>query len=192
MVTWVQSQSFAYFLVLFVNIGSVADANAARLLLAPLMLLNTGLNNIFLPQLVRMRSENRYAETETLAHRFMWVLAGTFMAYTVLVLLAQESLIRWVLGETYSGIQPLIVAWAMVNLLTALRSNSSIWLQAFKEFRAITLANTGSALVVVSITWPLIYHYGTLGSIAALGVGEVILALLLRRGFARVRQQYAN
>lgn len=192
MVTWLQSQSFAYFLALFADLGRVADANAARLLLAPLMLLYTGLNNVFLPELVRMRSENRYADTEELAHRFMWGLTGIFLVYTVLVLLVEEKLIRVVLGETYKGIEPLIVVWAVVNLLTALRGTSSILLQAFKEFRAITLANTGSALVVVGITWPLIYYYGTLGSIAALGVGEVILALLLRRGFARVRQRYAN
>lgn len=192
MVTWLQSQSFAYFLALFADLGRVADANAARLLLAPLMLLNTGLNNVFLPQLARMRSDNHYAATEKLAHQFMWGLTGIFLIYTILVLLVEEKLIRVVLGESYQGIEPLIVAWAVVNLLTALRSTSSILLQAFKEFRVITLANTGSALVVVGITWPLIYYYGTLGSIAALGVGEVILALLLRRGFARVRQQYAN
>ena len=192
MVTWLQSQSFAYFLALFADLGRVADANAARLLLAPLMLLNTGLNNVFLPQLARMRSDNHYAATEKLAHQFMWGLTGIFVVYSILVLLVEEKLIRVVLGESYQGIEPLIVAWAVVNLLTALRSTSSILLQAFKEFRVITLANTGSALVVVGITWPLIYYYGTLGSIAALGVGEVILALQLRRGFTRVRQQYAN
>ena len=191
-VTWLQSQSFAYFLALFADLGRVADANAARLLLAPLMLLYTGLNNVVLPQLARMRSENRLADTENLTHRFMWGLTGIFLVYTVLVLLVEEKLIGVVLGDTYKGIEPLIVAWAVVNLLTVLRGTSSILMQAFKEFQAITLANTASTLVVVGITWPLIYYYGTLGSIAALGVGEVILALLLRRGFARVRQQYAN
>lgn len=191
-VTWVQTQSFAYFLAIFSDLGRVADANAARLLLAPLMLVNTGLNNILLPRLVRMRSQNHIEDTEELAHQFMWGLIGIFVVYTMLVLLLKEKLILIVLGETYKEVGLLVVAWAVVNLLTALRGISSLLLQTFKRFQVITLANAGSALVVVGITWPLIYYCGTLGSIMALGVGELVLAVLLRREFARVRQQHPN
>jgi O-antigen/teichoic acid export membrane protein len=192
MVTWVQSQSFAYFLLMFSSLASVADANAARLLLAPLMFVNTGLSNVVLPQLVLLRSKEGLTATVNLARQLMLGLMGFFLVYTVLVLLAQEMLIALILGESYTGIEPFIFAWAAVNVLTVLRSNSSLLLQVFKEFRAITLANIGSALVVVGITWPFIHYYGVLGSIAALAVGELILALLLWGVVAHVRQRYAD
>lgn len=65
-----------------------------------------------------------------------------------------------------------------VNLLTALRGNTSILLQVFKAFILITLANIGSAVVVLILTWPLMYYYGVLGSIAAVALGKIILVVL--------------
>jgi O-antigen/teichoic acid export membrane protein len=170
----------------------VADANAARLLVAPLMLVNSGLTNVLLPRLVLLRSEERYIEAEQLAHRLMWMIAGIFVLYTALVVLADGRLTSLVLGDTYTGLESFIVAWAAVNLLTALRGNTSILLQVFKAFRTITLANIGSAVVVLILTWPLMYYYGVLGSIAAVALGEIILVVLLRSGFARVRRTYAG
>jgi len=192
LVTWVQNQSFVYFLAVFADLASVADANAARLLVAPLMLVNSGLTNVLLPRLVLLRSEERYIEAEQLAHRLMWMIAGIFVLYTALVVLADGRLTSLVLGDTYTGLESFIVAWAAVNLLTALRGNTSILLQVFKAFRTITLANIGSAVVVLILTWPLMYYYGVLGSIAAVALGEIILVVLLRSGFARVRRTYAG
>lgn len=192
LVTWVQNQSFVYFLAVFADLASVADANAARLLVAPLMLVNSGLTNVLLPRLVLLRSEERYTEAEQLARRLMWVIAGIFVLYTALIVSAEERLTRLVLGDAYTGLESFIVAWAVVNLLTALRGNTSILLQVFKAFRTITLANISSAIVVVVLTWPLMYYFGVLGSIAAVALGEIILVVLLRSGFAHIRRTYAS
>lgn len=87
------------------------------------MLVNSGLTNVLLPRLVLLRSEERYIEAEQLAHRLMWMIAGIFVLYTALVVLADGRLTSLVLGDTYTGLESFIVAWAAVNLLTALRGN---------------------------------------------------------------------
>lgn len=190
LVTWVQNQSFIYFLAVFADLSSVADANAARLLLAPLMLVNSGVTNVLLPRLVLLRSEERYTEAEQMAQRLMWMIAGIFVVYTAIVVMAEGRLTGLVLGNAYTGLESFILAWGVVNLLTALRGNVSVLLQVFKAFRIITLANIGSAVAVVLITWPLMHYYGVLGSIAAVALGEIILVILLRSAFAHVRRTY--
>lgn len=192
LVTWVQSQSYAYFLAIFSDLSSVADANAARLLVSPLMLLNAGLTNVLFPKLVFLRSEKRFKETEQVARRLVWILSGLFLVYTSVVGFAGNKLTGLILGDRYTGIEIFIIAWAAVNLLTALRANTSVLLQVFKEFKTITLANVVSVVIVLVVTWPLMNMYGVIGSIGALAIGEIVLAILLWRAFRHVRETYTR
>jgi O-antigen/teichoic acid export membrane protein len=191
-ITWLQNQSYAYFLVWFSGTTSLAEANAARLFLSPASMLSTGLMNVFMPRMARLKANNDMTGAVRMGRKILALLLLATLAYAGCVLLAQRWLISWVLTGQYGSVGPYILAWAVVIVFQAARANSSALLQIFREFRAITLANACSASLVVIMTGALIHYYGALGSIAALAFGELMMALLLWRAFARVRERVAG
>lgn len=184
-ITWVQNQTYAYFLSWFGGLANLAEANAARLLLAPLPMLNTGLASVWMPRLAKLCSQGRAAEAERQSLHLRLVLSGIVIGYAVALWNVRETVVPLVLGERYSDVSIFLWAWAAVNLLTVLRANFTVLMQALREFRAITLANFWSALMVVATTAGFIQAYGTMGSLYALAAGELLLGLLLWRASRR-------
>ena len=187
-VTWVQSQAYAYVLAVMLGTASLAEANAARLLFAPVAMLGTGLMNAVMPESVKRKARGDGPGAERVARRMLAVLLLLTGLYTVAVAGGQRALVGWVLPEDYAGVGPYVLTWAAVVLLQAVRANSSMLLQVFRQFRAITVANAWTALLVVVLTPGLIHFYGVGGGISALGVGELALGLLLWRAFSHVRR----
>jgi len=189
MITWIQNQSYAYFLAWLTGAASVAEANAGRLLLSPASMLGTSMMNIFMPRMVHLKADDKPEEAVRLGRRALGLLIIATIIYAGCVFFARDWLIHTVLTKEYSNVGPYIFAWTVVILFQAMRANSSALLQVFREFRAITVANALSALIVILSTGILITLFGVIGSIAALALGELILAVLLWRAFARVRSK---
>jgi O-antigen/teichoic acid export membrane protein len=189
-ITWIQSQSYAYFLAVLSGTSSVAEANAARLLFAPASIIATSMMNVFMPRMVRLKTAGNLSAAVKLGRKALLFLLAVTAFYAGAVLICSDWLITTVFTKQYSTINVYIVTWMIVILLQAVRANSSALLQIVREFKAIMLANAASALVVIATTSYLINTYGAVGSIAALAIGEAVLAALLWRIFHRVRTAY--
>lgn len=191
-ITWIQGQSYAYFLAVLSGTSSIAEANAARLLFAPASMFATSMMNVFMPHMVRLKTAGRLSEAVKLGRKVLVLLLMVTACYAGAVLLCSDWLIGSVFTKQYVDIKIYIVAWVMVILLQSVRANSSALLQIVREFKSIMMANAVSALVVILSTAYLINTYGAVGSIAALAVGEAILAVLLWRIFHRVQKRNYN
>ncbi|MFD2111279.1 lipopolysaccharide biosynthesis protein [Thiorhodococcus fuscus] len=182
-INWTQGQSYAFFLSWLGGLAGLAEANAARLLLAPLGLLTTGLSSAMMPRLAKLRSEGRLQEMETQSLYFLFSMAFVTIGYSATAWTWRDTLTTAMLGEKYTNASLFILAWASVSLLTSVRISISILMQASVEFKRITFANFWSTLTVLSITGAYIHFYGILGSIYALAAGELIMTLFLWRAF---------
>lgn len=189
-ITWIQSQSYAYFLAVLSGTSSVAEANAARLLFAPASMLATSMMNVFMPRMVRLKTAGNLTAAVQLGRKALLFLVLVTACYAAIILLCSDWLISSVFTTQYVNINVYIVAWVVVILLQAVRANSSSLLQIVREFKLIMIANAVSALVVIASTAYLIGAYGAVGGITALALGEAVLAVLLWGIFHRVRTAY--
>lgn len=186
-VTWIQDQSYVYLLSLLAGAASTAEANAARLLLVPVMLLNTGVTRITMPHWAILRHNGKRAEIEQTAGWIWRVLVLLIGVYVGALLLGQDVVIPFLFSAEYESIGSLILLWGVILGLQIVRSSFSIMLQVYQQFRQITVANVFSAVIVVALGLVLIPALGVEGSLIAMLLGEIVLTVLLVLAWQRTQ-----
>jgi O-antigen/teichoic acid export membrane protein len=185
-VTWLQDQSYVYLLGILVSASSLAEANAPRLLLAPLALVNLSVMRILLPRWVNLRVAGQHESIRSSGRKAAFLMFCIVGAYIAVLLPFRKLLAARLLTSEYTDITVLLVLWGILFTVQSQRSNIAAQLQVFQQFRQITQANAASALLVVVVGSMLISWYGVRGSIVTLIVGEIVLTLLLWRRLRHV------
>ncbi|WP_424812491.1 lipopolysaccharide biosynthesis protein [Roseococcus sp. YIM B11640] len=180
-----QNQAHVYILALMKGAETVAEVNAARLLMAPVSFVLIGLQRTLIPRLARlhaageeaeMRRQSRLARMAVLAATFGWALA---------IAAAWDVALKPMLPEGYHEIGILVAAWTLVFAAQAISAGLSAQLQAMGSFRSLMLMNLVTAVPVVVAAVPLILVAGAPGSMAAMAAGHLALAFLLQRAINR-------
>ncbi|NOT24207.1 MAG: hypothetical protein HOP22_16005 [Nitrospiraceae bacterium] len=191
-ITWIQSQCYAYFLVILGAATALAEANAARLLLSPISPLSTGVMNVMTPRLARHKAQGNMQGLFLHANQMMKLIMGLLIAYVALVYLSKDIFIQLVLTGDYRDSGMYLLAWSLVLIAQTARTNTSVLLQVFREFRPLMIANAWSALVVLVFTYIFILYLGPVGSILALGCGELTLTTSLWYALRQVKRTLAQ
>lgn len=182
-VTWAQSQAYTYVTALSLGAAGVGYANAARLLIAPLMFLMPALNQLTIPRLAELRVKER----RSMMNIGFYITIGLLiiaMIYSSILLCFSDIFASLLLGDkyhSYPGIMTLVVVWCLVMHMQMLRSGAANLLQALKRFRALMMANVLSAAAAVIGAIALSELFGIPGAILGTGIGELCLAALLWR-----------
>jgi O-antigen/teichoic acid export membrane protein len=188
-VTWIQSQGYIYCLGMFAGPGSVGEANAARLLLSPLQLVATSIQQVLMPRLAKLRVEGQKENVFRIARIMLIGLTVITIIYVVCLTFLQEWITAQLFTADYNNISILLFVWALVVFFQMLRSNSAMLLQVHKKFRCITISNTFTAIIMLFFSLILIPKYEAIGGVVSLAVGELALALILWGGLINVRRQ---
>lgn len=174
-VSWIQTQAYTFFVTAMLGLSGLATANAPRVLLAPITLLSTGLALPLLPRFAQRRG-NLQAIVGIRSAFLLFAITCVFVGlYTIGLWLARDAFVPLILGNRYNDVWPCIVAWAIANIFTNARIYYSTFLLAKGSFRRLAGASVLSAVVVISLTGPLIHFFGVVGSIYSLAVGELLL-----------------
>ncbi len=187
MVTWIQSQSYVAILSILATPSSIAEANAARLFLSPAAVISTSLAQVFIPRLAILRNDGKHVEIIRLTQKILLMIITVIFLLVLVIFFIKDYVLSKFFPKDYANIGPLILLWALVFVAQTVCSNASILLQIYKKFRAITVCNFFTALATVGMTWFLIKLNGIEGSIQAMALGQLFLALLLWRAFYAYR-----
>lgn len=177
LVSWIQNQTYTFFVTAMIGLSGLATANAPRVLLTPITLLSTGLALPLLPRFAKQRTD---LHTVVGIRSVCVLVAMTFSfvgLYTLVLWLARAAFIPLILGNRYDDVWPCIAAWAIANAFTNVRIYYSTFLLAKGGFRQLAAANILSAVVVIALTGPLIHFFGVVGSVYSLAAGELILGM---------------
>ena len=175
--SWIQGQTYTFFVTAMLGFSGLATANAPRVLLTPITLLSTGLA---LPLLPRFANQRTNLHTVVSIRSLLAFLAMMFVSvgfYMFALWLARDAFIPLILGNRYNDVWPCMVAWAIANVFTNLRIYYSTFLVAKGGFRRLFAANILSAVVVIGVTGPLIHFFGVLGSVYSIAAGELLLGM---------------
>lgn len=177
----IQGQSYVYLLTAMSGTARLAEVNAARLFVAPLSLLHMSFARVLLPKWSFMRRNGESAGIVRMARKAQILLITIIVAYIATILLAEKRLIDAMFSQDYQNIGIFILMWGVLSIVQTLRSSDSWILQAFHQFKKLTLANILSAVTALTLGAILIKLYGPTGSIAAMIVAEAILVFTLAK-----------
>jgi O-antigen/teichoic acid export membrane protein len=179
-VSWMQSQMYAYVLAFFLGPAGVGQANAAKIFISPFSFLLPAINKITVPRLADLRQNNR----RRMFRVSLALTGGLFLFaifYSILLLSNLDFISKLVLGRRDPAIQSLVWVWCFFLVNQMLLSGGSGLLQVLRRFRVLTLINIPSAVVAVLTAVVLIQQIGTPGAIWGTAAGEIVLSLLIWR-----------
>jgi O-antigen/teichoic acid export membrane protein len=183
-VSWLQTQAYAYLTLLIAGAAAVGRANAARLLVSPFLLLTPAINQVTMPRLAGMRARDprRMLRAGT---GITFALVALGVLYSVLLLLGSETVVPAVVGPKYTGMRGLVAAWCVVLLTVLIRDGATTLFQAMKRFRALTASNVVSASVSIASVFVLMQFWGAGGAVLGGAAGELTQGALLWRSLRR-------
>lgn len=189
-VTWVQTQAYTYVTALGIGPVGVGYANAARLMIAPLMFIMPALNQLTMPRLAELRTSNlrRMLNVGSIITLGLILLASL---YSLILFCFGDLFANLLLGERYQeyqGILSLVGIWCLVMHMQIFRSGAGTLLQSLKHFRELMVSNVFSALVTVGSAFTLMKFMGISGAVLGVGLGELFLGAILWRLIWNVRK----
>jgi O-antigen/teichoic acid export membrane protein len=184
-ITHVQNYSYLYLLGIFVGSLAVADVSAARLLLMPLILFQAGWGKIAIPHGSRLLEEGQVRRffKEQIFTSIGFAVGVT--AYVALVMAFSGMLQDHLFSEKYASSFRYVMTWGAIFVAGFIAMNASYGLQVMRDFRIITKVSSFTMIVTVGSAAYLIREYGITGGLAALLLGQVLLAVGLWTSFAK-------
>lgn len=179
LVFWLQSQAYVYITAYFLGSAGVGHANAARLLITPVLFVITAITQMAMPRLAELRTTNprkilKMSSMVTLA------LVVFSIVYSIFLLAFLDKITPILLAShQYDQIAPLAAAWCLVLILQTSRNGTIIVLQVIKNFRDLTLVNTFSAIISIVATIILIQQVGAEGAILGIALAELVFCICI-------------
>ena len=186
--TILQTQGYVYLLAMLVGATAVAEMNAARLFLSPLMVMSTGFSRVMIPRMALLKSDGKLDQAVKLAFKVLMVLGGMLVVYMVVVALGWSWIAQFMANKGYQNLWMLVMLWGVYFAANAMVNTPSELLQIFRQFRLLTLTGIGTSILVVLGSIPAITAYGIIGAIVVLIIGELGLATVLWNRFNFVRK----
>lgn len=177
-VTWLQTQAYVYLTALLVGPAGVGYANAARLFVSPFLLAMPAINQVTLPRMAALRTQDPDRVIGLGRRVTRLVLLGA-AAYGAVLLVGYPLASGWVAGGKYPGLGPVVVAWFAVLFMQLTRDGASTVLQALRQFKRLTVCGAIVACFSVPIVAFLAHSFGARGAVFATAIAECMLALVL-------------
>ncbi|CAD6872630.1 lipopolysaccharide biosynthesis protein [Methylomonas fluvii] len=182
-VSWMQTQGYVAMLSIFASAAAIAEANAARLFLAPVGFVSTGLVMVFMPRLAILRKEGESLALIHMAQKMLMFIIGVIFIVSMLTFIVKDYVISFAFPKEYHNVGELVILWAIVFFAQAVRNNAAILLQIYKKFKVVTIYNFLTAIFTIFMTVIFVKIRGVEGSILAIALGELVLAFFLWRAF---------
>ena len=185
LVTHIQTYSHLYLLGALAGSVAVADASAARLLMMPMALAQIGWGKVAIPHGSALRQRGqlaRFFREQTLA---CLAFLAAITVYVVVLFQFSGAMQGLLLSDKYASAFRYVTLWGAIFAVGFATVSASSGLQVAMKFSFITKASLAVMPVTVGASYVLIRGSGIGGALAALLLGESLLAVILWIGFRR-------
>ncbi len=185
--TWLQTQCYIYLTASMLGADQTAIIHASRLLLMPVALLHMSYGRLFRARWAHAWHRREHDYVFRNARVVLWSLVGIISVYATLLYAAKGPIIHILFKDEYANCGAYILLWALFFLLQIQRSNASLLLQVFEQFRIISIFFTMTTVLTIASGIVLINLLGPTGSLWSMIAGEALLAILLSYQVAKCR-----
>ena len=174
---WLFAQSYNYVLATRLDVTAVADVNAARLVLMPLMVFSIGINNLLMPVAAKWLAE--FGLVRML--RRLGALAVAILALDLVYVAVAWRLRHWLivdlLHKTIGDQDRLLILWAGVALIFMAREVLQAPLFALRRVKSMAWLIAVSAVLSLAVMWEGISWWGAAAVLIGQLVGEWVYLL---------------
>jgi O-antigen/teichoic acid export membrane protein len=181
---WLYGSASNYILAGVMSLKAVADVNAARLLLMPIVLLTIGVQSVLNPTAALWHAE---VGMRRMTRRLLAFTAGIVvidLLYVVVLYVSRDWLTGTLLHKQITNRDELLILWTAVVLIMALRDGVGYALFAAGRLKALAQQGWLCAAVGLSVAWFGYRWWGTATGLVSQLTGELInligMGLLLR------------
>ena len=172
--TWLHSQGFFYLLAALKGANMVAEVAAARLLLMPMNLLVAGVGQLLLPMASGWQERYDTHEVVRRMTRIGVLIFGAALCYFSFAWVFRMWIVTNVFHHPVGSLDPLLLMWGAAFLVVTLRSFTMVVLQAQERFSSLVFLALVSSSFSLVLCWWGIRHYGAVGSVLGIIVGESV------------------
>ena len=177
-VSWLQGQAYMYVTAIFIGPAGVGYANAAKIFITPAQVMMPAISQVIMPNLARLRASD--PKKMLSVYRMLFLVAiGFAVIYSTILLIGLDYLTPMLVSSKYKSIGLLVAAWCLALTCQFSNASSNVFLQASKEFKILTFANTISFIVAIITTVILMQLFGVYGAIIGTASGDAIMSILL-------------
>lgn len=119
--TWISLNLYPYIAAASFGVEAVAEINAARLFMMPLMLGLPAWSNLFRPKFSRWFAQRQLSNMKSASLKFAAYAGIVVLIYSGIVFAAYPFL-EMALGNSYASILPLVIAWAIFYFVSSIRT----------------------------------------------------------------------
>ena len=172
-VHWSFSQGYTYMVAALLDVKAVGALAATRLLLMPINVLSSGVNQSTYPMVSRWHEKLGYKSALSRTASISGALLVVFCIYVALIWAFRVWLFDTVIHKTYDNQGILIGLWSTIFLVTAIRDQFVSLLAVRSRLKDVgKFTFISAALAIVSI-WYAIPAFGAEGALIGILVGEV-------------------
>jgi len=177
--TALQNQGYIFLLAAFKGVTSIAEVNAARLLLSPVGVLSSGLARVFMPRMAYLNVDVGIVHTVKLGTKVLVLLLLCILIYGAILLYGLDWVVGLLMTSEYHGLEGLVALWVLYYIVQSIRSIASQILQVLRKFHLITISVATTALLWFSVSLAVINYFGVNVIIITMIAAELLLAVVL-------------
>lgn len=180
-VHWSFSQGYTYIVAALLDVRAVGAIAATRLLLMPINVLSSGVNQSTFPLLSRWHEQMGLKATFRRTVAISAALVGLFSVYVGLVWIFRGWLFDVLIHKSVDHQDLLIVLWSAIFLVMTVRDQFVSLLSVRARLQDVSKFTFVSAVLAILSIWFAIPIYGPAGALVGILVGEVfnVMGLLL-------------
>lgn len=171
---WMGNNSYLYLAGGLVGVAALADLNAARLVLIPIVVLGTAWAKIAQPAMGKFIAQLEWARLKGFMLKSLLAIEGFTAFYLALLWALYPWLSAHFLGAKYQDVLGLMLLWGGYFAVNAARTMGTVLLTSFGAFRALFWQGAASLVVLLSLSWLLIPQFGVAGALAAMVAVELL------------------
>ena len=173
-----RTQLHVYIVPIMLDLRSLADINAARLLVSPALLLIPPIYQVMQPRLVWARDNAPDTVLSRLKLILFITLIGVLIYFIVLGILYKD-IVSYVYADKYDGLSGLVFFWMLVVMFMIFRNALTIFYETNKWFKELLFVNVVVVIPVLLVVVFLAWWLGSVGAVVGLVVSEMFLCTML-------------
>ena len=174
LLAWSYLNGFYYVVSLIATLKTVAILGAARLLVMPINLLITGMNQQMLPMTRNWLNLHGIRGAEKRLAIASLGVCGLALTYLGLLWLLRSPIIVGLLGQSLTELEPIVLLWGATYVAFTVRSTWMLLLQALGKFDSLTRLVAIAAPISLVSVFVLVPKYGAAGAVTAVLIAELI------------------
>lgn len=172
-VGWLGNNSYLYFAGAMAGVAALAELNAARLLLIPIVIVGMAWVTVARPAMGQMIANSENKKLRAFVWKSTVVMEGFALGYVALLLISFPWLIGPVFGDKYSGVTDLILLWGLYFSVNVARNVGTVLLTSYGTFSDMFWQGIVSLMILLAATLALTPVFGVAGALSAMILVEL-------------------